>query len=233
MLNKGSVSVIVPCWNDEATLENLLSQLNLMAKHERESLQLIVVDAAQSASCLEICQRNGSLWLPASPCRGEQLRLGASHAVHSILWFLHADAHLALNCLPAIRDAIHSGASGGYFEFRFFNASCWQSRLLEKLINVRTRFGIPYGDQGLFFQRDIYLSSGKHDATPLFEEVKLVKRVRDQGRFVSLSHGVGVDARRWQRDGWWRRSFRNRLLAVAYCMGVPASRLAAIYSSRK
>lgn len=233
MQNKGSVSVIVPCWNDEAALEKLLSHLNVMAINERESLQLIVVDAAQSANCLEICQRHGSLWVPASPCRGEQLRLGASHAVHSIIWFLHADAHLTCNCLPAIRDAINSGALGGYFAFRFSNASCWQSRLLEKLINVRTRFGIPYGDQGLFFQRDIYLSCGQHDASPLFEEVELVKRVREQGRFVELAQGVGVDARRWQRDGWWRRSLRNRLLAIAYYMGVPASRLAAIYSSRK
>lgn len=233
MQNKGSVSVIVPCWNDEATLEKLLSHLNLMAKNERESLQLIVVDAAQSASCLDICQRHGSLWVPASPCRGEQLRLGASHAIHSTLWFLHADAHLRCNCLPAIRDAINSGALGGYFAFRFSNANCWQSRLLEKLINVRTRFGVPYGDQGLFFRRDIYLSSGQHDASPLFEEVKLVKRVREQGRFVELAQGVGVDARRWQRDGWWRRSLRNRLLAIAYYVGVPASRLAAIYSSRK
>jgi rSAM/selenodomain-associated transferase 2 len=233
MHNKGSVSVIVPCWNDEAALEQLLNDLNQMAKHERDSLQLIVVDAAQSASCLEICQRHNSLWVPASPCRGEQLRLGASYAAYSILWFLHADAHLMRNCLPAIRDAINSGASGGYFTFRFSNANCWQSRLLEKLINVRTRFGIPYGDQGLFFQRDIYLSCGQHDASPLFEEVELVKRVREQGRFVELAQGVGVDARRWQRDGWWRRSFRNRLLAIAYYMGVPASRLAAIYSSRK
>lgn len=233
MQNRASVSVIVPCWNDEAALEKLLNDLNQMAKHERDSLQLIVVDAAQSASCLEICQRHDSLWVPASPCRGEQLRLGASHAAHSILWFLHADAHLTRNCLPAIRDAIDSGASGGYFAFRFSNANCWQSRLLEKLINVRTRFGIPYGDQGLFFQRDIYLSCGQHEASPLFEEVKLVKRVREQGRFLELTQGVGVDARRWQRDGWWRRSFRNRLLAIAYYMGIPASRLAAIYSSRK
>ena len=233
MQNSASVSIIVPCWNDEASLEKLLNHLNLIAKNERESLQLIVVDAAQSESCLEICQRHGSLWIPASPCRGAQLRLGASHAVHSILWFLHADAHLTFDCLPAIRSAIDSGASGGYFAFRFSNANCWQSRLLEKLINMRTRFGIPYGDQGLFFQRDIYLSSGQHDASPLFEEVELVRRVRDQGRFVELAKGMGVDARRWQRDGWWHRSFRNRLLAIAYWMGVPASRLAAIYSSRK
>lgn len=85
---------------------------------------------------------------------------------------------LTFDCLPAIRSAIDSGASGGYFAFRFSNANCWQSRLLEKLINMRTRFGIPYGDQGLFFQHDIYLSSGQHDASPLFEEVELVRRVR-------------------------------------------------------
>lgn len=226
------ISVIIPCWEDEALLGQLLAQLHRLAQSSRQSLQIIVVDAARSQSCREICHRHGAQWLPATPCRGEQLRLGAGHARHSILWFLHADAQLPGNPLPELRAAIGAGAVGGYFAFSFAGPGCWQSRLLERLIAWRNHFGVPYGDQGLFAEASAYHACGQHSPWPLFEEVELVKRLRRLGRFVRLEQGVQVDPRRWQRDGWWRRSLRNRLLALAHAVGVPATRLARLYSQR-
>lgn len=231
MMDLAPVSVIIPCWRDESALNELLTQLQTLTQSTPQTLQVLVVDAAQSSLCRDICQQHGAQWLPARPCRGEQLRLGASHAKHQILWFLHADAKLQGNPLVSITGALGAGAVGGYFAFRFAGQPCWQSRLLERLIALRNAFGVPYGDQGLFFERSTYLSSGQHSPWPLFEEVELVKRARLQGRLVVLPDGLLVDARRWQRDGWWRRSLRNRWLALGYACGVPPQRLAQLYSS--
>lgn len=230
MADSVPISVIIPCWRDEAVLGALLVQLTQLARSSQQKLQLIVVDAASSPECHELCLQYGAQWLSAKPCRGEQLRLGASQARYPILWFLHADATLQGNPLPEISAAYSDGAIGGYFAFRFAGAACWQSRTLEKLIALRNHFGVPYGDQGLFVEATAYLASGQHRPWPLFEEVELIKRLRRLGRFVHLAEGVRVDARRWQRDGWWRRSIRNRMLALAYACGVPASRLATLYS---
>lgn len=167
--------------------------------------------------------------LASAPCRGQQLRQGAAQAQHSILWFLHADAQLLGNPLLGVQAVMSNGAVGGFFAFRFAGPSCWQSRVLEQLIGWRNRFGIPYGDQGLFVERSAYLACGQHSPWPLFEEVDLVNNLRGLGDFQCIEHGLLVDPRRWQRDGWWCRSLSNRLLALAHACGVSAFTLARLY----
>lgn len=228
-----SVSVIIPCWHDNAALEVLLGNLNDLARDTQQSLQLLVVDAANSPQCKAICQQHGAQWLASSPCRGEQLRQGAAHAQHGILWFLHADAQLAGNPLPEMQRTIAAGAAGGFFTFRFAGAPCWQSRVVEQLTGWRNHFGIPYGDQGLFVERNAYQACGQHSPWPLFEEVDLVKNLRNFGAFQRLEYGLLVNPRRWQRDGWWRRSLLNRLLAVAHAIGVSPFTLARLYQRRQ
>jgi len=232
MPERPAVSVIIPCWHDEAALQRLLDRLVLLLQDPDVDSEVIVVDGASREPCRLLCERYGAAWLPAAPCRGTQLRLGAMHARHPLLWFLHADTHLQGNPLPLMQAAIATGAVGGYFRFRFTGTPGWQAALLERLIALRNRFGVPYGDQGLFVTAQAYQRGGQHSPWPLFEEVELVRSLRRQGRFVRLDDGVHVDPRRWQRDGWWRRSLRNRLLALQFACGVPAQRLAERYTTR-
>lgn len=226
------VSVVIPCFHDEATLEKLLDQLRTAASSAAVPLQIIVVDAARSEHCRMLCRDHQALWLPAEPCRGVQLRQGAALAEHDILWFLHADAELDGQPLTALCQAIAEGASGGYFAFRFSGQPGWQGRLLERLVDWRNQLGVPYGDQGLFARRSSYLAVGQHAPWPLFEEVPLVEGLRDYGDFRRIDHGLLVNPRRWQRDGWWRRSLRNRLLALGFALGVAPQKLAQLYAGR-
>jgi hypothetical protein len=233
MAEGSAISVIVPCWRDEHALAQLLVRLVALFKATEVEGEITVVDGASGGPCRQLCARHGASWLPTEPCRGKQLRLGASHARHPLLWFLHADAHLQGNPLFAMLAAVAGGAVGGYFRFRFANQPSWQGTLLEGLITLRNRLGVPYGDQGLFITAEAYQSCGQHSPWPLFEEVELVKCLRGRGKFVRLEDGVRVDPRRWQRDGWWRRSLRNRLLALQFACGVPAERLAERYAARR
>lgn len=232
MSRRAAVSVIIPCFHDEAVLERLLDQLRKAAQDDGQPLQLIVVDAARSERCRTLCHDHLALWLPAEPCRGEQLRQGAALAEHEILWFLHADAELDGQPLAALGQAVADGAAGGYFAFRFSGQPGWQGRLLERLVDWRTQLGVPYGDQGLFALRSAYLAVGQHAPWPLFEEVPLVEGLRDYGDFRRIDQGLRVSPRRWERDGWWRRSLRNRLLALGFALGVAPQRLARLYAGR-
>ena len=224
------VSVIIPCWKDEAHLERLLMQLRQAETEDVATLQIIVVDAANSESCQLLCERFSALWSPAVPSRGEQLRQGAALADHAVFWFLHADAHLEHRPLAGIRRVIDAGAIGGYFAFRFIDTHDWQGRLIERLVAWRNWLGVPYGDQGIFARRDAYFRAGQHAAWPLFEEVPLVKGLRKQGLFCRIENGLSVSARRWKRDGWWRRSLRNRLLALGFMLNISPFTLAKLYS---
>ena len=59
-----------------------------------------------------------------------------------------------------------------------------------------------------------------------------MKRLRRLGRFVPVQTPLGVAARRWKRDGWFRRSLRNRLLALAYILRCSPDKLAQRYYRR-
>ena len=127
---------------------------------------------------------------------------------------------------------IEAGAVGGWFRFKFENERCWQARLLAFLINLRARIGVPYGDQGLFMRREAYMQAGGFPPRALFEEPPLVKRLRKTGRFAPVAATLGVSPRRWKRDGWFRRSLKNRLLALAYILRRSPDKLAREYFGR-
>ncbi|MDT8363181.1 MAG: TIGR04283 family arsenosugar biosynthesis glycosyltransferase [Nitrosomonas sp.] len=225
-----TVSVVIPCYQDEQVLKRLLIQLCAL---KNPPLEVIVVDGAHQENCRELCGTYGASWLPAVPCRGRQLQVGAAKARGAVLWFLHADACLPADPLSALRLALVQGALGGYFRFSFNLTGNWSARLLEKAIAWRCRMGVPYGDQGIFVRRESYFLAGGHGPWPLFEEVPLVHNLRKLGRFRSLPEPLLIDPRRWQRDGWWRRTWQNRKLALGYMCGVSPDKLARRYLSAK
>ena len=222
-------SVIIPCYRDEQKLVCLLAQLQELPSQLDE---IIVVDAASSTDCARICAQFQVRRLVSEPCRGQQLLAGAAQAKGEVLWFLHADAQLSADPLAAMTRAITQGAIGGYFRFRFANLRAWPAFILEPAIALRCRFGVPYGDQGIFMARSAYHQAGGHAPWPLFEEVPLVHAARRSGKFLPLSEPIFVDSRRWQRDGWWRRTWNNRKLALNFMRGVTPEELASSYHSK-
>jgi rSAM/selenodomain-associated transferase 2 len=216
------VSVIVPVLNDDDALTTLLEALDSQKPDE-----VIVVDGANNANTREICASCN--YLTARHGRGNQLAAGARAATGTVLWFLHADASLQPGGLAAVRRAMGNGAAGGCLRFRFTGERRWYKTCLQWLINLRSAVGIPYGDQGLFFSRSAYEAAGGFSDLPLFEEVLLVKSVRRAGRFIRLREPIGVSPRRWERDGWIRRTLENRLLACGHALGFSPDYLARLY----
>lgn len=217
------ISIVIPTLDQDATLAVLLKRIRGWTRKPRE---VIVVDGACGAGTRALCERQQAVWLPSVHGRGVQLMKGATHAHGSTLWFIRADAEPHADSLGAIAVAIDSGAVGGYFRFRFSGERRWYKILLESAIRLRCHWGVPYGDQAIFATREAFDVCGGFAATPLFEEVPLVKGLRRQGRFDALPVPIGVSERRWQRDGWVRRLLANRLLAIAYMLGMSPARLA-------
>jgi rSAM/selenodomain-associated transferase 2 len=220
------IAVIIPVLGDTRELNALFGQLRQMRCSPAE---IIVVDGANDPQLRELCRRWGATWLGSRPGRGHQLHSGALAAQAELLWFLHADAAPPADGADAIRVAVAGGAIGGYFQFRFAGARRWYKAMIAALINLRCRIGVPYGDQGLFVTRSAYLAAGGFPDAPLFEEVPLVKALRRMGRFVALANHIGVSPRRWERDGWLRRTLENRALALRYMLGTPPAQLAQRY----
>ncbi|MEZ5566514.1 MAG: TIGR04283 family arsenosugar biosynthesis glycosyltransferase [Gammaproteobacteria bacterium] len=221
-----SVSVIIPVVGDIEVLAGLLARLRNLDTPPDE---IVIVDGGASAGCRSLARRFRCLYVGTRPGRGRQLHAGALRASGDVLWFLHADANPADDSIALIRQRHLDGASGGFFRFSFSGPARWYKTLLAALTNWRTRFGTPYGDQGLFAGRAAYDAVGGFADAPLFEEVPLVRALRQRGGFTQVATSIGVSPRRWEHDGWLWRAASNRLLAVAYSLGVPPSRLARHY----
>src|SRR5690606_8091020 len=130
----------------------------------------------------------------------------------------------------AIRRALAAGAESGCFAFSFQGRRTWYKSVLERAVAARLRLGgVAYGDQALFATRAAYEACGGFSDQPLFEEVRLVKRLRRRGTFRVLPERVGVSTRRWERDGWIARTAHNRWLALRYALGASPERLAGAY----
>lgn len=224
---KVALSVIVPVHRDNEALKGLLTRL----ADAGNVPDTVVAASADDDACRSLCERFGARLVCAGrACRGEQLNLGAAAARGRVLWFLHADAYPPVDAADRILAAVTSGAVGGCFRFAFANASGLAPWLIRTGAALRYRLGgMAYGDQGLFATRTAFDRAGGFAATPLFEEVPLVHGLRRQGRFVRLDAALPVSARRWRRDGWWRRSLHNRTLALRFMLGESPERLAGRY----
>lgn len=221
------VSVIVPVWRDTPAAARLLAATRRWSPAPRE---IVVVAGEADPALAEVCAEHGGRYLESPTNRGAQLDLGAHVATARALWFLHADAAVPPNALEIIDRALAAGAESGCFRFSFQGGRTWYKRLLEGSVALRVRLGgVAYGDQALFVTREAYEACAGFDHQPLFEEVRLVKRLRRRGTFRVLREPVRVSTRRWERDGWLRRTLHNRWLALRHGMGTPAERLAAAY----
>lgn len=229
------LTAIVPVLRDDAALEGLLAALRRL---DRPPERLIVADGAGSDETASLCRRYSAHWLPCAGGRGPQLGAGVAGsrepgAVAEVLWFLHADSRPDPRAGSAIRLAAARGAVGGYFRFRFGGPRSGMKAFLERSIALRCRIGMVYGDQGIFVTRAAYEAGPGFAAQPLFEEVPLVRFLKRTGGFVRLDLPITVDPRRWERDGYLRRTLHNRVLALGHLLGVPPPRLAQWYRATR
>ncbi len=221
-----AISVIIPVLHDAAQLAALLSRLP-----GRPRCEVIVAngDAGDAAVGGMRRTRPDVVWVESEPGRGRQMNAGAARATGAWLLFLHADARPDAGWMGEIGRAEAAGAVGGCFRLRI-DARRWQARVIEAGVRWRVRwFGLAYGDQAIFVRRDLFRRLGGYRPIPVMEDADLVGRIRARGRFWRSSLAVTVSARRWEQDGWWRRTAANLRILGLHLAGRSPDRLAALY----
>jgi rSAM/selenodomain-associated transferase 2 len=219
-------TIIVPVLNDAAALRRWLT-----AGARPAGLELIVASGAPLDRALSaVATAHPEIaWIVSPPGRGLQMNAGAAAAHGRWLLFVHADVLLPGDWPSELARAEARGAVGGFFRFTLAS-DARAARVIERGVAWRIRWlSLPYGDQALFVRRDVFRRLGGFRPWPLMEDVDLVRRLRREGPLWASDKAVVVSARRWERDGWWRRSTENALLLAAYFAGVPPVRLARRY----
>jgi rSAM/selenodomain-associated transferase 2 len=218
------VTLVIPVLFDADAASSLLARLS-----PTPDVEIIVVDGDADGRLDPLVAAHGAARLQRSDAgRGRQMNAGARDANGEWLLFLHADSTLPGGWLAAIAG-LESEVIGGWFQFALDDRA-WQARVVERLTAWRVSWlGLPYGDQGVFVRRRVFDQLGGFREWPLMEDVDFVRRLVRAGRVTSLPLRLATSSRRWRRDGWFRRSWKNLALVALFFLGVPPARLARWY----
>jgi rSAM/selenodomain-associated transferase 2 len=221
------VSVIIPVLADADEVERLVDEIS-----REPAVEVIVVDGGPDPRLDRLDQRAHARLMRAPRGRARQMNAGAAAATGEWLLFLHADSRLPPGWAEHLRRA-PVNASGGWFRFAL-DDTAWQARVIEHGVRWRVRlFQLPYGDQGLFVRREVFVALGGFGELPLLEDVEFVRRLVRRGGAFELPLPLLTSSRRWRHDGWFRRSARNLVIVSCYFAGVSPTRLSRWYSRNR
>lgn len=223
------ISVIIPTYNEESTLEGLLLQL----KAQGRGCEILVADGASSDRTVERARRYARV-VTTERNRGLQLNQAAREARGDVLLFLHADVRLPGGALTALERALRDPrVVGGNFQIEFTEDGL-PGRFFTRVDRWRRRFGIFYGDSGIFVRRSVFERMGGFREWPLLEDYEFARRLVQVGRTACLPLPLGVSSRRWRnRDGGrprlWRTMAAWFFIQTLFLLGVPPAWLVRWY----
>jgi rSAM/selenodomain-associated transferase 2 len=224
---RNRISIIVPTLNVAETLPRLLRVL----REARIVREIVVADGGSRDDTLRLARGAGAQAVVAPRGRGIQLAAGAAAANSRWLLFLHADCRPEDGWEEAAAAFISAAGTvrrAGYFDFALDDPGP-AARRLERIVAWRCRvLALPYGDQGLLISRELYDAVGGFAPIPLMEDVDLVRRL-GRRRLAPIGVRCVVSARRYRRDGYWRRPLRNLCCLFLYFAGMPPRRLVRLY----
>jgi len=220
-----NISVIIPCINEASDIAGAVD-----SAWQAGAAEVIVVDGGSTDQTCDIAAGMNARLFNSLPGRGKQQHVGARQATGEVLLFLHADSRLTAVCIRQISRAMN-GSKLKYGAFwQEIQNSGWQYRWLETGNAARVSlFGLAYGDQAIFIDRDFYFQLGGFPEAVLMEDVALMRRARKFSRPKLLPGPVLVSSRRWEARGVIKQSLINWSILCAFFLGVSPDRLARFY----
>ena len=223
------VSVIIPVYRDAEALTRTLAATDFSGTN------LIVALTPGEDSLVELrLARPDIVWVDAPRGRARQMNAGAATATGEWLVFLHADTRLPPGWTEAIDAARRDPrVNAGCFRFALESRSP-MARVIELGARARVALlGLPYGDQAIFVRRDAFEALRGYADLPIMEDVDLVRRLRRRGSLFRSALPAMTSARRWERDGWVRRTALHLALILLYFCGVAPERLIGLDPARR
>ena len=223
---RAPISVIIPTLNAQDHLSHCLT--SLMPGLEAGLIcELIVSDGGSSDNTVEIAKAWGAEIVLGPASRGGQLARGCQAAHGRWMLVLHADTVLRPGWVGPVARHL-TGDTAGWFRLAFRDGGP-AGRIVAGWANLRSRLGLPYGDQGLLLPAALYERVGGYPNQPLMEDVALARALR--GHLSAIDAVAETSAARYKKQGWLRRGARNLWTLARYFAGTSPIRLANTYRS--
>lgn len=243
------VSIIIPAFNEETSLERTLRQLALLSPLPKE---IIVVDGGSEDETLIIAKsvfesfpstvKTQILKLPHRG-RSVQMNYGAEKATGDILCFLHADTTVPDDVITLIDKTLADPtvACGGFISLMAGKTTRWGTSLHNYL---KTYYApllfkphlffkglrLLFGDQVMFCRRDDFWDCGGFDeALPIMEDGDLCKKLAKKGRISMVNRVVQSSDRRVAHWGAWKANAIYLYIGFLWGIGVDTNYLKKFY----
>lgn len=196
------VSVIVPVYNEEKTIEDTINSLISLEGNK----EIIIVDGGSSDKTFEIAanhiDRNKYNIIKSEKGRANQMNSGVKASNGSVLWFLHSDSRIEKDSILDIKKAVSDGADGGCFSLYFHDYYNIKLRFISWSSNLRAKYlKLIFGDQGMFMTRDLFNKVGGFQNIPIMEDWEMSKAMYKNGNIKVLKTRIGTSARRFVSGG--------------------------------
>lgn len=210
-----SIAVIIPTFNESDFIDKCLLQPAL-----QDFNQVIVVDGGSTDDTREKLRALPKLTLLNCEVtnRAAQMNLGADANTCDLLLFLHADTLLPANTAQLLRKQFHNGKKCGCFNRQFTPASVlldftsemayWRSRL----------FFWSYGDQALFFSKELFQQLSGYRNLCSFEDLDICLRAKRVSKHCVIDTPIQTSARRFA-DAPLKVLFKDFALSLRYLTG--------------
>jgi rSAM/selenodomain-associated transferase 2 len=212
------ISIVIPCWNDAAALEEALGRIGAIAgEHE-----VIVADASTTDHCAAIVRASGARLIRCDhPNRGRQMNAGAAAATGDILLFQHTDTELAADHLAALVKLMSDPQIvGGAFHRKFHPRHQSRQWLVPWVRRWQAWRKNLYGDQSIFVRRAHFEKMGGFAEIALMEDLEFSARLKRSGKVVLLDPPMLSSARRHQRHGKLGVTLENLAMILLFKLGV-------------
>ena len=220
------VSIIIPTYNEETTIERLLETLEPL----KGRCEILFVDGGSTDRTLKLL--NGEYPVISSEKgRAKQMNRGAMASHGEVLFFLHCDSEVPANTLEEIERVMQNHRAGcfgiAFHSYNFFMFTC---RVISNH-RVKDR-KVMFGDQGIFVERELFMEAGMFPDMPILEDYQFSITLKEKGIRLGMTRSrIYTSDRRFQGNTAEKLKLMwlmNRLRAM-YRDGVPVEEIARLY----
>jgi len=225
------ISIIIPARRDAKALRSTLDHLQSLRRIE--SAEIIVAASGEHDETKNAVNGRARLLWPDRSTRAALMNAGASAALGTVFFFLHADSFPSPDALVEIEAVLQNpNIVGGAFEHRFEERL--RSLRFISWIN-RWRYFLTrnyYGDQGIFVRADVFRQLGGY--RDLFmEDLDFSQRLKQSGRTQLAPLALVTSGRRFIAWGPWRAFSFIVWLLLLHSLRLDTQRYAGRWNARE
>jgi rSAM/selenodomain-associated transferase 2 len=244
------VSIVIPTFNEAASLGRTLRQLTLLNPTAKE---VIVVDGGSEDETVAVAKQdfsscNKTLNVQVLSCerrgRSIQMNYGASAATGDILCFLHADTWVPDDLVALIQKTLANPtiACGGFISLMTGSQTTrwgislhnylktYYAPLLFKPHLFFKGLRLLFGDQVIFCRHNDFGDCGGFDeALPIMEDGDLCLKLVKKGRIYQVNRIVQSSDRRVVKWGSWKATTIYVYIGILWGIGVDTNYLKQFY----